>query len=260
LKEQDSQASLEELWSMVQEQRRRIAQLEGQQRRQRWTRRLGLPAAALVVALVAITPGIAAPSGPVAHVSKGMPSAQVYSSAACSPATLTGDTNNSCTGVTNFTTTSGSTNGGWIFHENQTSGLAVHATCTNGADCWGLEAQGTDLGVSGWSTLAGGSGVQGYNGATSSGYGVYGHVSDTAGAGVYGYNGSSGVGVQGASASGYGGYLSGGLAPLHLVPGTSATPPTNGQAGDLYVDAAGHLWYCKVSVNGSTPATWQELA
>jgi hypothetical protein len=49
--------------------------------------------------------------------------------------------------------------------------------------------------------------------------------------------------------------FSGGAAQLRLVPGASV--PASGQTGDLFVDSAGHLHYCKA---GGSTATWVKLA
>jgi len=59
-----------------------------------------------------------------------------------------------------------------------------------------------------------------------------------------------------AGANGYGAKLTAGLAPLMLVPG-AATITGAHQAGELYVDAAGSLWYCYTS---GTPGSWKQLA
>ncbi|MFC0540230.1 hypothetical protein [Kutzneria chonburiensis] len=59
--------------------------------------------------------------------------------------------------------------------------------------------------------------------------------------------------VVGTSGSARGGVFTGGAAQVRLVPGKSATPPANGQTGDLYADSAGNLWYCK-------QGSWLKLA
>jgi hypothetical protein len=65
--------------------------------------------------------------------------------------------------------------------------------------------------------------------------------------------------IEGENATGYGGKFSGGLAPLRLVPSGSANAPTSGthQAGELYVDNAGKLFFCTVA---GTPGTWVNLS
>jgi hypothetical protein len=61
------------------------------------------------------------------------------------------------------------------------------------------------------------------------------------------------AGVFGHSQSDRGGVFTGGAAAIQLTPGSSPTPPANGQTGDLYVDSAGGLWYCK-------QGSWLKLA
>jgi hypothetical protein len=116
------------------------------------------------------------------------------------------------------------------------------------------------------------------------GYGVYSQITNTANsrAAVYGKTNGSGPAVEGAhsgangnavyglisnasnaaaavrgagSSGGRGGMFSGGAAQLRLVPGGSV--PASGQTGDLFVDAAGHLHYCKA---GGSNASWIQLA
>lgn len=60
--------------------------------------------------------------------------------------------------------------------------------------------------------------------------------------------------------AGYGLRASGGLAPLFLVGGGSAGAPSAAvahQAGELYVDNAGALFYC---VTSGTPGTWRQVS
>jgi hypothetical protein len=55
-----------------------------------------------------------------------------------------------------------------------------------------------------------------------------------------------GEGGPGISASGRrGGVLAGDVAQLRLQPAASATHPLIGEAGDLFVDASGRLWFCR---------------
>jgi hypothetical protein len=63
--------------------------------------------------------------------------------------------------------------------------------------------------------------------------------------------------VQANSTSGRGGmFTTGTVAQIQLVPGTGASHPTGGKAGDLYVDKSARLWFCKV---GGTTATWAQV-
>jgi hypothetical protein len=127
-----------------------------------------------------------------------------------------------------------------------------------------------------------GSAVRGSQRGT--GYGVYSQIANTANSrpAVYGTTNGSGPAVEGAhsgangsavyarisnasnaaaavrgvgSSGGRGGMFSGGAAQLRLVPGGSV--PASGQTGDLFVDAAGHLHYCKA---GGSNASWIQLA
>jgi hypothetical protein len=68
----------------------------------------------------------------------------------------------------------------------------------------------------------------------------------------------TGAAVQGTAtgASGRGAVFSGKAAQAKLVPGTTASHPTSGQTGDLYVDASARLWFCTV---GGTTATWKQV-
>jgi hypothetical protein len=75
-------------------------------------------------------------------------------------------------------------------------------------------------------------------------HGVYGYTSTAGGGGVVGY---------GTGTTTRGGIFSGPAAQIQLAPGSGATHPTSGAAGDLYVDSTARLWYCK----GGT--TWIEL-
>ena len=50
---------------------------------------------------------------------------------------------------------------------------------------------------------------------------------------------------------------SGKLAQLQLKPGKTATHPTRGQTGDLYVDRSARLWFCQA---GGATATWVQIA
>jgi hypothetical protein len=60
------------------------------------------------------------------------------------------------------------------------------------------------------------------------------------------------------SPQGYGGHFTGGRAPLRLDPGPIAGAPTTGnhQKGELYVDNAGSLFFCKAD---GVPGPWVKL-
>jgi hypothetical protein len=64
---------------------------------------------------------------------------------------------------------------------------------------------------------------------------------------------NSGSGISASSTTGPAAQLSSPVAHLRLKPGR-AGHPAEGEAGDLFVDAAAHLWFCK------EPGTWARLA
>ena len=71
--------------------------------------------------------------------------------------------------------------------------------------------------------------------------------------GVSGYS-TSGYGLRAESKNGRGAVLIGKKAQLRLSPSSATTHPTTGAKGDLFVDSAGRLWFCK----GTT--TWVRIA
>ena len=93
----------------------------------------------------------------------------------------------------------------------------------------------------------------------------------TAGAGVHGVaihgtnpavwadaqTGGTGPGLKATSVAGRGIVAAGKVAPLQLKPSKSASHPTRGQTGDLFVDKTGRLWFCQA---GGATATWKQLA
>jgi len=76
------------------------------------------------------------------------------------------------------------------------------------------------------------------------------------GAAVHAINTGPGACVQAASTTGRGGSFSGKPAQIQLIPGTAASHPKSGKAGDLYVDKTARLWFCKTAGN---PATWVQV-
>jgi hypothetical protein len=82
--------------------------------------------------------------------------------------------------------------------------------------------------------------------------GMIGHANDVTGIGVLGLS-EHGVGVSSYGGR-YGASLQGGGAPLRLLPSGSVGPPSAGQVGELYVDSAGSLFFCKGS------GIWAKLA
>jgi hypothetical protein len=51
-----------------------------------------------------------------------------------------------------------------------------------------------------------------------------------------------------------GGLFAGKVAQVRLLPSSSASHPSSGSLGDLFLDKGGRLWFCK----GGT--TWKQLA
>jgi hypothetical protein len=110
---------------------------------------------------------------------------------------------------------------------------------------------GFSVAVRGQNNGTGGLGIGVYGSQNGTGWGVYGTAAG--GIGVLG-NGGSGVGVRGIGTTGVyaqgsttGLQASGAAAQVSLIPGTGATHPASGRAGDLYVDNAGRLWYCRTT-------------
>ena len=104
-------------------------------------------------------------------------------------------------------------------------------------------ASSSGIGVNG----SGGAGSGGAVKATNTGSGPAIHATST----------GPGPAVQANSTSGRGGmFTAGTVAQIQLVPGTQASHPKGGKAGDLYVDKSARLWFCKVS---GTPATWAQV-
>ncbi len=128
---------------------------------------------------------------------------------------------------------------------------------------WSLNESAGGTGVWGQSSSATGVGVRGY---AWDGYGKSGKF----GTGVLGTSGShafpppaavANTGVAGFSTGGpgvfgsgnRGGVFLGSASQVRLVPSSLPTHPANGFAGDLFVDASRHLWFCQ----GGT--TWKKI-
>ncbi len=72
------------------------------------------------------------------------------------------------------------------------------------------------------------------------------------------YATSAGIALRAVSTAGYGASLSGGRAPLHLIPASTVGPPTSGAylPGAIVVDAAITMWLC---MEAGTPGTWHRV-
>jgi hypothetical protein len=134
---------------------------------------------------------------------------------------------------------------------SDSSPFTINSGVRGESNGYGLLGYGNLAGVFGIGT-SGGYGVMG-SGGSSGVYGVWGGFAAT---GVYGQGSTTGVigsttnasgtGVQAnGGSSGLGLVASGGKAPLWLVPGPSAGAPTGSahNAGELYVDSGGSLYY-----------------
>jgi hypothetical protein len=149
----------------------------------------------------------------------------------------------SATGVYGFST-SGNAVAGFT-----TSGEGVNGTSSSGSGVVGINSSTSRPAVQG-SNSGGNTGVQGYSGSDNP------PPSSPANTGVHGSadKDATAIGVRGASSKGRGGLFTGALANVRLAPSSSATHPSSGQQGDLFVDASSNLWFCKGA------ATWVKLA
>jgi hypothetical protein len=64
----------------------------------------------------------------------------------------------------------------------------------------------------------------------------------------------SGAGVEAKSERGVGATFAGKTAQVQLVPSSESGPPASGEGGQLFVDSAKRLWFCRGG------ASWQQLA
>lgn len=96
----------------------------------------------------------------------------------------------------------------------------------------------------------------GVAGASQGAVGVYATTTSKDHAGLLALHPTVGDGMHAFSKFGRGAVLTGGSAPLNLVPSESRSHPNSGHAGDLFVDAYHRLWYCR----GGNPPRWKQLA
>ena len=147
------------------------------------------------------------------------------------------------------------------------SGLLGSATPTSGSS----------IGVLGQAVSTSGMGVVGFVSATSGAtWGTLGQSKSPTGTGALGWSSASSTGVMGVSSSssgspppaalantgvygtaldpgGRGAQFAGKAAQIRLRPSTATTHPASGSAGDIFVDKAKRVWFCK----GGT--TWARL-
>lgn len=147
----------------------------------------------------------------------------------------------------------------------------VYGINSKGFGVWGQSfSTPGGYGVVGDGTGSEYAGVLGRNKGSSDGIGVQGEgtvgvagVTDTGKHAVlgqhYGLDSSSGNGVRGESARGYGGHFQGGKAQLRLEPGSKAGKPATGahDMGELYMDKKATLWVC---VTAGTPGAWKRVS
>lgn len=158
-----------------------------------------------------------------------------------------------------------------VFGDGVYNAIGVYGHSGNSHGVQGVANEG--VGVYGLALNPGGIGVQGI-GASS--HGVHGLVgspatapSSYAQAAVFGQAAgglaalrgvaASGAGLNAVSTAGYGAALTGGRAPLRLVPASTAGAPASGShlLGELYVDKNGVLYLCTVA---GAPGTWKRVS
>jgi hypothetical protein len=146
----------------------------------------------------------------------------------------------------------------------------VEGSCGLGAEgTTAVIARGSDIGVYG--EAADGIGIKGVSdqhigmvaegqtaGLQASSPAVAVSATTTAGT-AHSATATTGTGVRAASASGIGAVLSGGTAPLRLLPNAVKGHPTSGthRRGEFVVDSRGSVWVC---TKVGTPGTWKRLA
>jgi hypothetical protein len=141
------------------------------------------------------------------------------------------------------------------------AGLAIVTNSQGEASGINAKSTGTGYGVLGNSVTA--SGVAGTSGSgpgvtgtSNTGPAVAGTISNASSSAdaVSGNTAGTGAGVRGTGARG--GDFTGTAAAIRLRP-ASGSHPVSGEAGDLFVDSAGRLFYCRA---GGATATWVKLA
>ncbi len=157
------------------------------------------------------------------------------------------------------------TEGSAVVGDTNGSGAGVEGLSAGGYGVHGVSGSLIDgLGSQGSAGVVGeadnGTGVVGLS---TSSNGVFGLSYAFQNAAVYAQNlnGVGGTGVWGYSSGGIGAYFAGGFAPLQLGLATGTTGPPTGtghQAGEIYVDADGAIFYCYAG-DGQTTSEWVAL-
>jgi hypothetical protein len=161
---------------------------------------------------------------------------------------------------------------------NQGAGVALYAAGVDGPGVKAISYNGNAIEAEVVVTTNGFNGV--YGATKGTGNGVFGEASTAAnsangvlgiakgkgnsvfgfkdtgvvGDAVVGFTKGAGRGVVGISALGRGAVFTGKTAQVQMTPGTTATHPSSGQAGDFFVDSGERLWFCKGGTN------WKQLA
>jgi hypothetical protein len=155
--------------------------------------------------------------------------------------------------------------GGWAAGFKVSSGVYGFSSAANGFGVVGSVSDGATgaVGVFGRSG-SGGAGVRaqgqntsrGLEAASDGSQAMWAHLDNSANSStcLRAETAGSGSGVFGVSAKGTGGKFQGKTAQIQLVPSPASTHPASGSAGQLFVDAAKRLWFCK----GGT--TWLQIA
>lgn len=138
-----------------------------------------------------------------------------------------------------------------VWGSNSATGAGVRGSCSRGT---GVLGEGS-TGILGQGPI-GVKGVSGQKGTWVPSPGVFGQHTD-GDVGVWGF--AAGAGSVGVLGSGdYGAVFGGKQAPMQLIPAQTAGFPTSGKhnAGELYVDSNGVLFYCQ---SAGTPGTWKRV-
>jgi len=134
------------------------------------------------------------------------------------------------------------------------TGLTVSGNSVTGGTV-GLAISANGVNDSGGIVASSGSGTA-VSGSSNTGTAVAGNISNASSSAdaVSGNTTGTGAGVAGTGARG--GDFTGSAATIRLRP-ASGEHPASGEIGDLFVDSAGRLFYCRT---GGTNATWVKLA
>lgn len=94
-----------------------------------------------------------------------------------------------------------------------------------------------------------GNGVTAHVNGSGRGVHVKSHDALASAPGIYSDCEGTGAAIEGLGRLGRGGRFRGAKAQIQLVPGSAGNHPASGAPGDLYVDSAKRLWFCRGGVN-----------